>query len=284
MADLLADTARDAESAGRARTPRFARRRPAGRDRRRTILAWQLLVVPIWLLVWQLTYPYVDELVGRSPASVWSYLTEALASEALWTNLASTMQAVVVAFLLAAVFGIAAGIGLALLPTVEAVLRPFLDAVNAMPRIALAPVFILYFGIGPSGKIALAFSLVFFVVMSSSRAGILSVDPDVVRLSRVLGISPAHLFTKVYLPTATPGIFAGLRLGFIYSLMGVVGSELIAAEAGLGQLIAQYSSLFQMEGVYGILLVLAVIAGVINALMRLLEATLLRWQPPEEQR
>lgn len=250
--------------------------------RRRTILIWQLAVIPLWILVWQLTYPIVDPLVARSPKSVWIYLVDTIPTSEFWTNLASTMEAVIIAWVLASAVGIVAGIGLALLPKVEVVLSPFVDALNAMPRIALAPVFIIFLGIGQSGKVALAFSLVVFVVMSSARAGILSADPDVLRLSRVLGISPLHLFTKVYFPTATPAIFAGLRLGLIYSLLGVVGSEIIAAEAGLGQLIAKYSSLFRMEGVYGVLIVLALIAGLINALMRFVESRLLRWQPSED--
>ena len=239
---------------------------------------WQALVVPVWLLVWQLSYSFVDPLVSRSPHQVYEYLVGIVSSGELWPELGSTIQAVLAAFVLAAALGVLVGIGLALLPRVEAVLRPYLDAVNAMPRIALAPLFIVYFGVGPAGKIALAFSLVFFVVMSSARAGVLGADPDVLRLSHVLGISKLHLFTKVYLPTATPAIFAGLRLGFIYSMMGVVASELIAAEAGLGQMIARYSSLFQMEGVYGVLLVLAVIASVINTVMRSVESRLLHWQ------
>ena len=119
--------------------------------------------------------------------------------------------------------------------------------------------------------------------MCPARAGVRSTDAEWLRLSTVLGARKHQLFFKVLLPVATPAIFAALRLGLIYSLLGVVGSELISARDGLGQLIAYDSSVFQMDGVYGILVLLAVIAVVLNQLMALLERRLLRWQPPADR-
>jgi len=135
-----------------------------------------------------------------------------------------------------------------------------------------------------SAKVALASTLIFFIVLSGARAGIRSADADWLLLSSVLGARKHQLFSKVLLPVATAAIFAALRLGLIYSLLGVVGSELISARDGLlGQLIAYDISVFQMDGVYGILVLLAAIAVVLSQLMGLVERWLLRWQPPAVQ-
>ena len=234
---------------------------------------WQLAAAEKW----------PDPVLAKSPVQSWDYLVGAARSGALWSNTWSTMTAVLIAWVLAGLAGVAAGLALGLMPRTERVLSPYLDAANAMPRIALAPLLIVALGIGTSAKVALASTLVFFIVLSGARAGVRSTDAEWLRLSTVLGARKHQLFFKVLLPVATPAIFAALRLGLIYSLLGVVGSELISARDGLGQLIAYNSSVFQMEGVYGILVLLAVIAVVLNQLMALLERRLLRWQPPADR-
>jgi len=234
---------------------------------------WQLAAAEKW----------PDPVLAKSPVQSWDYLVGAARSGALWSNTWSTMTAVLIAWVLAGLAGVAAGLALGLMPRTERVLSPYLDAANAMPRIALAPLLIVALGIGTSAKVALASTLVFFIVLSGARAGVRSTDAEWLRLSAVLGARKHQLFFKVLLPVATPAIFAALRLGLIYSLLGVVGSELISARDGLGQLIAYNSSVFQMDGVYGILVLLAVIAVVLNQLMAFLERRLLRWQPPADR-
>jgi len=234
---------------------------------------WQLAAAEKW----------PDPVLAKSPVQSWDYLVGAARSGALWSNTRSTMTAVLIAWVLAGLAGVVAGLALGLMPRTERVLSPYLDAANAMPRIALAPLLIVALGIGTSAKVALASTLVFFIVLSGARAGVRSTDAEWLRLSTVLGARKHQLFFKVLLPVATPAIFAALRLGLIYSLLGVVGSELISARDGLGQLIAYDSSVFQMDGVYGILVLLAVIAVVLNQLMALLERRLLRWQPPADR-
>lgn len=248
------------------------------------IRAAQIALVALWLVAWDLTArnQWITPVLAKSPAQSWDYFTEALDNGELWSNAQATMLAVAIAWVLASAIGVVAGITLGLLPTFERVLAPFLDAANALPRIALAPFFIVAFGIGTEAKVALASTLVFFIVLSASRAGVRSADSEWLRLSAVLGAKKHHLFWKVMLPVATPAIIASLRLGLIYALLGVIGSELIAAEDGLGQLIAQYSSLFRLEAVYAILILLALIAVILNQLMGAVERRLLRWQPPAD--
>ncbi|GAA4488052.1 ABC transporter permease [Rhodococcus olei] len=250
-----------------------------------TVRVAQVLVFLVWLVLWQLaaSRQWLDPVLAKTPGQSWEYLVSAAQSGELWTNMRYTMFAVVIAWVVASAVGVVVGLALGLLPGVERVLSPYLDAANAMPRIALAPLFIVAFGINTSAKVALASTLVFFIVMSGARAGVRSTDAEWLRLSTVLGANKYQIFLKVLFPVATPAIFAALRLGLIYSLLGVVGSELISARNGLGQLVATYSATFQMEAVYAILLLLAVIAVVLNQLMGLAERRLLRWQPPVDQ-
>jgi NitT/TauT family transport system permease protein len=265
--------------------PRGPRRRP--RPSRETLVVRGLQVAVgvalVGLWQWAAAAKWPDPVLAKSPLQSWDYLVSAARSGVLWSNTRSTMTAVLIAWVLAGLAGVLAGLVLGLMPRTERVLNPYLDAANAMPRIALAPLLIVALGIGTSAKVAVASTLVFFIVLSGARAGVKSTDSEWLRLSTVLGAKKHHLFFKVLLPVATPAIFAALRLGIIYSLLGVVGSELISARDGLGQLIAYDSSVFQMDGVYGILVLLAVIAVILNQLMSFLERRLLRWQPPADR-
>ena len=262
-------------------------RKRSRRPSRETLLIRlaQLLLLVAWLGTWQLaaTQQWLAPVLATPPMRSWDYLVEATRSGELWLNTEATMTAVLIAWVVAGSTGVLAGLALGLLPRVERVLEPFLDALNAMPRIALAPLFIVILGINTSAKVALACTLVFFMVLAGARAGVRSTDSELLRLSTVLGAKKRQLFVKVLIPVATPAIIASLRLGLIYSLLGVVGSELISARDGLGQLIANYSATFRMEAVYAILILLALVAVALNQLMAMLERKLLRWQPPVDR-
>ena len=282
--DISPELVLESEADGVAHRPEGPSRGRRAMTSRSGVIAMQIVLLLVWLGTWQLTVDqgWLDAVLAKSPVDAWNYFGEALRNGGRWTNTRATMTAVLIAWVLASIVGVVFGIALGLLPTLERVVSPFLDAANAMPRIALAPLFIVALGIETSAKVALACTLVFFIVMSGARAGVRSADQEWLRLSAVLGASNMQLFWKIMLPVATPAIFAGLRLGLIYSLLGVVGSELIAAKDGLGQLIATYSSLFQMEAVYAILILLAIVAVLLNQAMSWVERRLLRWQPPAD--
>lgn len=244
---------------------------------------WRLLFLAALLGLWQLiiSLHVVDPIIAKSPAQVLTFLRHSSSTGELWRNTADTMEAVFVAFGLASAVGVVVGITLGLVPSAERVVTPFLDAANAMPRIALAPVFIVWLGIGIGAKIALAFSIVVFIVVAAAQAGVRSADSEILRMSAVYGISKTQLFYKVLLPSSVPAVFSGLRLGLVYALLGVVGSEIIASQSGLGQLITLYSNNYRMDAVYGILIVLAIIASILNVLMAMAERWLLRWRPDD---
>ncbi len=251
-----------------------------GRFLRDNSFVHQAAVLGLVLLIWQLVYPFGGPALGKGPAEVWSAFSELVSSGDLQENLWHTMQAVLIALPIAAVIGTIVGLSLALLPRVEAAVSPLLSGLNSMPRIALAPVFIIAFGIGLLAKVVLATSVVVFVFILNARAGVKSADPDMVRMATVMGFGKVQIFFKVLLPVAMPSLFAAVRLGVIYSLLGVVASELISSRNGLGQLVALYSNQFKLASVYAILIVLAIVAGILNAFTGLAESWVLRWQPP----
>lgn len=212
------------------------------------------------------------------PSGIAAFLWQNVADGKLWADLGWTLAGTLLAFGLGA--GSAIGIGLAFVrwPALERFLEPYFSALNVMPRIALAPLFILWFGLGLGSKVAIGFSLTFFIVLSATVAGMRGISADHVTLCRTLGAKPAQLFFQVTLPGAVPVLFSGLRLGLIYALLGVVGGEIIASEKGLGQALAYLGSTFNINGVMGLLLVLALLGVSVVRGMTWIEKRLLHWQ------
>ena len=237
-----------------------------------------LVITTIWWAIVKLGW--VDSLFVSSPETVAIFLVDTFWKE-LIPNTLATLLATLIAFTLSGVVGILAGLVLVELPYVKKTVDPFLTAFNSMPRIALAPIFILWFGIGVTSKVALAFSLGFFIVLTSTFAGIKNIDPVLLRLSRSLGCTGWQQFIKITLPWAIPSVFAGLKLALIYSFLGVVTSEMLASKVGLGQLIMYYSGVLRMDAVFGILLVMAVCAVILTIIADMIEAALLgSWTEP----
>jgi NitT/TauT family transport system permease protein len=232
--------------------------------------------------IWSLTVRLglVDKLFVSSPEDVARFLIGSFWTE-LVPNTLATLLATLIAFALSSVTGVLAGLVLVELPYLKRLIDPFLTAFNSMPRIALAPIFILWFGIGVPSKVALAFSLGFFIVLMSTFGGMKNIDPVLLRLGRSLGCTGWQRFTKITLPWAIPSVFAGLKLALIYSFLGVVTSEMLASKVGLGQLIMFYSGELRMDAVFAILLVMAVCAVILTLIADKIEAALLGdWTEP----
>ena len=257
----------------------------ADRGRLRVWL-WRVAVPPVVVGLWQLAYQLglADRVLLPSPRAVWDAGLKVHSSGVLWPNLWSTVSAALGALALSAVAGIPAGVLLGMLPRTWAVLAPYLNAVNSMPRIALAPVFFVAFGIGQGSKVALGFSIAVFVFLMNARIGVLSTDEDHLKVCAVLGASRFQLFRKLYVPVAVPAIFTALRLGIVFALLGVVGSEIIASRAGVGQLITTYSSTLSMAPVYALLIILAIFTSLLTLLVGAGEGALLGWQRADRAR
>lgn len=249
--------------------------------RRIVILTYQVLVAIAFILVWQVcaSEKLLDTTVISSPGAVFGYLFgDAIQGRELWTNTYYTMIATVVSFGLGSAAGILAGLLCVQFPVVEEVVDPFVTLMNSFPRIALAPLFVVWFGIGLLSKVVLAVSVIFFILFLTTIAGGRSVDRNLIALCRSLGAGSWRIFRSITLPTAAPSIFAGLKLGLIYAFLGVIVGEMIASEHGLGQEAMKYSNLFQMDRVLAILFFLAVITTMLAAIMTAIERRVLRWQ------
>jgi NitT/TauT family transport system permease protein len=158
------------------------------------------------------------------------------------------------------------------------VLAPVVLALNSQPRVALAPLIILWFGIGVMAKVVTAFTLVFFILLVNTLGGAKNVDNDIITIARLMGASERDILWKVTFPSALPWIFTGLNLGLTYSLLGVIVAEILASNHGLGYLIAASAASFNTAGVFAGLITLAVVAWLFSLIMRKVEARLLRWK------
>jgi len=252
------------------------------RRRRRTLSVWttRAIVLALFLGAWQWSVDagLIDPFFFSQPSAIAGFLEEEIRDGSIWPHVIVTLRETLVGFALGAAAGVAAGIVRMQFPFVADVSNPFLTILNVLPRVALAPMFIIWFGIGEGSKVALAVSLVFFILMLSTEAGIRTLDRELIVTMRALGATDRQLFWKVMLPGAVPAIFSGMRLGVVYALLAVVVGEMISAQMGLGQRIAFYAASFRAEGVLGTILVLAMIGLVLNFVVVRAEAVLLKWK------
>jgi NitT/TauT family transport system permease protein len=252
-----------------------------GEFRQRRIAAARLGLVAAILALWQgvVSAGWVDPFWISSPVLVATELWTLLASGELATDVGMTVLEALVAFVISSALGVASGLLLARSPFWDEVLAPIVVALNSLPRIALAPLIILWFGIGITAKVVTAFTLVYFILLVNTLSGAKNVDNDILTIARLMGASRRDILWKVTLPSALPWIFAGLNLGLTYSLLGVIVAEILASNQGLGYLIASSAGTFNTAGVFAGLLTLAVVAWAFSLLMRQVEARLLRWKP-----
>lgn len=255
-------------------------KRPAFWQSKAFINTARVLICVVFLALWEFAsrQGWLEETLFGRPSGVWTAMLEYLPSERSIQSIKNTGGAVGVSFVIGSVSGTLAGLILGLSPTLNSVFGPFLAPINSVPRIALAPLFIAWFGLTMTAKVVLAVSIVFFILTENARSAVRSVDADLMTMARVVGLKRGSLLLKVVLPSAVPTMFAGLRLTFVYALLGVVASEMVAATGGLGQDIVLYSSSYQINTVFAILVELMAIAVVMNWLFNTAERRLLVWQ------
>ena len=247
-----------------------ARREDAPVRRRRRLVLLGRIALPIaFLVMWQVAVDRgaVDAFYVSKPSEILDFLATSLTQSATWEHLWVTMQETIVGLSLATVLGVLTALLFTRVPILHDIARPYLTALNSLPRIALAPLFTLWLGLGQASKVALVVSLCFFIVLSSTMGAIANVDPDLVRLARVLGFSPNRIYTKVLLRWAAPGIFAGLEVALVYAFVGAVAAEMIASRAGVGQQIQYFSGTLNTAGVLGTLVLLAVVTSAFSLVM-----------------
>jgi NitT/TauT family transport system permease protein len=257
----------------------------------RTLRVYQALLLVLVFVVWHvLTSPtllpplYFDDANKAAfffgePLKVLSRLWNWFATGEIWGHLWVTLVETMLAFLIGTIFGVVIGLWLALSPITSAILDPYIKGINAMPRIILAPIFAVWFGLGIASKVALGVTLVFFIVFFNVYQGVREVSPNVLANARMLGASPRQLLRHVYLPSAMSWVFASLHNSVGLAFVGAVVGEYLGSASGVGYLILQAEGVFDINTVFAGILLLTAFALVLDWVVGLVERRLMVWQP-----
>jgi NitT/TauT family transport system permease protein len=244
------------------------------------LLAGRVLLLGGALLAWSAcSGTFVDADFVSDPWTVVRAVGTLAASGRLWPNLAETVTEVLAGYLLGGTLGVAVAVLVGAVPTAQRVLRPFLLAFYAIPKIALAPLIIMWFGLGMAPKVMLAAAFVFFVVFMNVLAGIYGVSPHLVSTVRVMGASRSALLWKVMLPSTIPYLTSALRIGIPEAMTGAVIGEFMAATRGLGYLVNAAAAQFNTAVTLAAIAVLVGVVVVMDGALSVAEAQLLRWRP-----
>jgi NitT/TauT family transport system permease protein len=206
---------------------------------------------------------------------IWEWFSSGSIYGHLWVTLLETMMA----FVIGTVLGLAFGLWLALSPTASALLDPYIKAANSMPRVILAPIFGVWFGLGMASKVALGVTLVFFIVFFNVFQGVREVSPTVLANARILGASDRQLMRHVYVPSAMSWVFASLHNSVGLAFVGAVVGEYLGSSQGVGYVILQAEGTFDINSVFAGILVLTAFALLLDWIVTLAERRLLVWQP-----
>ncbi len=247
---------------------------PAAREARRRLLLLVLLIA-----AWQLASgSLLNPLVASSPLAVVRQVIAWIGDGTLWFHTAITLQETILGLIFGVVAGIVAGFLLGPQQVLGKILDPFVIALYSIPKVALAPLFIVWFCIGLQMKVILAAVTVFFLVFFNTLAGVRNVDPDLIDAVYLMGGSRRDIMFKVIVPSATGWVLTGLRIAIPYALIGAVIAELVASNRGIGYLIDSAASEFNTAGVFAALVVLTVVAAILNAIVDLIDRKTSRWK------
>jgi NitT/TauT family transport system permease protein len=212
-------------------------------------------------------------------SAIWVWFTSGEIYPHLWV----TMQETMLAFVIGTVLGLAIGLWLGLTPLASAILDPYIKAMNAMPRVILAPIFMVWFGLGIWSKVALGVTLVFFIVFFNVYQGVKEVSPVVLNNARMLGANGSQLLRYVYLPSATSWVFSSLHTSVGMAFVGAVVGEYLGSAKGVGYLIHQAEGSFDINTVFAGILVLTVFALLLDFAVTFAENKLLKWRPQQAE-
>lgn len=246
---------------------------------------WQVLFGLVVLGFWELSSGrLIDTFFVSKPSLVAGFLWQSVLNGSLARDIAVTMRETAIGYAIGAPLAILCGFLLAQAPRVAAVLNPYILALYGVPRIALAPLFLVWFGIGENSKIFLALLMTFFLTFVNTYTGINAVEAGLKNVARVMGANGGQVFWKVVLPAASPWIIAGLRVSIPQALVAAVVGELVMSTAGLGYRIGLSTQTFNITGAMSGVIVLMLVVIALNLVLDRAEAYLLRWRPPSEAR
>jgi NitT/TauT family transport system permease protein len=253
--------------------------------RRAHLLIVQTAVALVGLLLWHLASsthvfgnPKTVAFFFANPLSVGQKIVQWFVNGTIWYHLWITLAEALLAFLFGAIGGVLFGFWFARKPAVAAIFDPYVKAANALPRVVLAPIFALWFGLGIWSKVALGFTLVFFIVFFNVYQGVKEVSQTILSNGRMLGMSERQLLRHVYLPSALSWVFSSLHTSVGFAVVGAVVGEYLGSSAGLGYLIQQAEGVFDVTGVFAGMFVLMAFVLIVDWLMTLVERRLLSWR------
>ncbi len=255
----------------------------AERARENWIVAISRLVLAAGLLgAWQLAAGrWVAEFWVSSPVAIFNALVELTVKGQLLPSVGATVVEAATGFLFGALFGVLLGILLGVNKVIARVLDPFLLGFYSLPRVALIPLFILWFGIGFETKVIFTALLVFFPIFMNTLSGVRNVDNDLIDVIRVMGASRFDAVRKVFVPSALVWVFAGLRISVPYALIGAVVAEMFTSNKGLGYLFSMTANQFDTAGLFAVLLVTTMLGLALDVIVRTVERYYLRWIPKQ---
>ncbi len=242
------------------------------------------LVIVLVLLGWEALVRVngVQPIYLPAPSSILRYLLAMLLDGSLLTDLGVTFMRIMAGFLVAAATGILVGIAMGMSPLAARIIDPWIAALYPLPKISLIPLLIIWLGTGEAYKIVISAVTAFFPVAISTFAAIRQVDPGLIKAARDLGAGRRQIQTKVVIPAALPGIFAGMQLGMGVTIIMVVAAEMIggSSETGMGYVLVHSGQVMETEKVFAALLVLAVFGAVITRAQKWIDRMLAPWAEP----
>lgn len=252
----------------------------------------QVVVLLVALAAWEFltgnprteSFILMDSYYTSQPSEVWLALESWAEQGVLLSSILTTAQATVLGLAMGVALGMVVGFALAVSPLLGAVLNPFVSAVYSIPRLALIPLFLLWFGLGLTTRLALVTVMVFFLVFYNTFSGVRDVDRQLVDVLKLMGASRWQVYRKVVLQSAMIWIIAGLRIATPYALVGAVTAEMLASNEGLGFLVMKSSGQFYTAGVFAAIVVMMVMAMVLTGLVTMFEKRVLHWKPKVEER
>lgn len=240
----------------------------------------RLLVLGIIFGFWEVASGHLLPRVWvSSPLAILAKLASWVLDGSLWPHLGATLLATSFGYAVGCASGVASGLLLGLMPRVQRVLRPFITALYSLPKPALAPLFVIFLGIGLESKIALVAITVFFLLLYNTLDGVRDLDRQLLETFRIMGAAEREIALKVVVPGVLPWIFSGLRIGVRYAFTAAVIGELIAGNQGIGFLIERSAGQYNASGVFAGVLVLVLCSVAVTELISRAETSALHWRP-----
>ena len=244
----------------------------------------RLLLVAAFLAVWEgaVRVFAIPLFILPAPSAIffalWNGIASSLYLDHVWVTLTETL----LGFALGSALAFAFGISVALSRRVEYFLYPFIVMFQAMPKVALAPLIIIWFGLGLTSKVVSAALVAFFPLMVNTIVGLRSADEDRINLMRSLAATRGQIFWMLQLPNAMPYIFAGLEIAMIFALIGAIVAEFVGAQSGLGMLMQSMNFNMDVAGQFSVLLILSVLGLLLNMAVNLVRRSVLFWDPSQK--